>query len=370
LRSFTYRGYVTSLDPDGGDGGNLSILTTHQWGCSFENDTQNCGWKAVTPFPLAGTVPADAAFSIIRSGQVVEVSSLGMPGGHWTGIGVLTPVYAEQGYFATALVGDPSSLPVPLINGYSIIAETEPDCDNCSGSICPATFARITVTRNGAIRETATLYPAESYQYRDEKDKSGVDVAFISGLASAALCPNSSPFMTGVQPISIFTVSLIPPSGERSPIPGADTGSVSILSVPSGSVAYLGHEMLGVTPITSSGLQPGLYTVTLKKDGFLTWEKQITIRPGIPNLVTAKLVPGFGTLSVKSFPLNASILLDGEMQGYTPLIIPNVPAGPHFVEITKPGYQAVTKTAQVPAGSIGLVVASLSTDPSEIQIPV
>ncbi len=362
LQSFTYRGYVTGTDSGSG---NLSILATHQWVCTYENDTRTCGWKAVTPFPVTGTVPTDATFSLIRSGQVVEASSLGMPGGHWTGIGLLAPVYAEQGYFATALVGDLGSLPVPLIDGYSVTAVTEPDCDTCTGSTCSATLARITVARNGETVGTATLYPAETYQYRDEEDHSGMDVAFITGRASAASCPNASPFMTGPQPVSVFTVSVIPASGGGTPFPGTETGSVSVLSVPSGSLAYLDQELLGTTPVTRSGVEPGSYQVRVEKQGYLPWEKSLTIRPGSSNVLTASLVSGSGSLSIKSFPWNATILLDGQMKGYTPLLIQNLPAGSHNLEIEKPGYQTATQTVQVPAGSIRLVVITLSPEAAE-----
>ncbi|HON81252.1 MAG TPA: PEGA domain-containing protein [Methanoregulaceae archaeon] len=362
LQSFTYRGYVTRIDTESG---NLSMLATHQWRCTYENGTASCGWTGITPVPLMGTVPSAAAFSMILSGQVIEASSLGMPGGHWTGIGVLAPIYAEQGYFGTALVGDPGSLPVPLIDGYSVTPVTEPDCHTCTGSVCEAILARITVSRNGETVATASLYPGDTCLYLDQEDQSGVNVTFISGQASAALCPNASPFMTGPQPISIFTVLVIPRSGEVSPFPEAKTGSVSVLSVPSGSRVYLNHELVGSTPITRPGLMPGSYVVRVEKEGYLTWEKSITIHQGSSNILTAGLVSGSGSLSIKSFPWNARILLDGEMKGYTPLLIQNLPVGSHALEIEKPGYQTATKTVQVPAGSIGLVVITLTPEATE-----
>ena len=83
------------------------------------------------------------------------------------------------------------------------------------------------------------------------------------------------------------------------------------------------------------------------------------------NILTAGLVSGSGSLSIKSFPWNARILLDGEMKGYTPLLIQNLPVGSHALEIEKPGYQTATKTVQVPAGSIGLVVITLTPEATE-----
>ena len=254
LQSFTFRGYVTSTDPVTG---NLSLLATHQWRCSYENDSITCGWKAITPQPISGTVPSETTFSLIRSGQVVEASSLGNPGGHWTGIGVLAPVYEEQGYLATAIVGDIDSLPAPLVAGYSVTTETEPDCETCTGSTCAAILARITVSRNGEIVGTATLSPADTYQYSDEEDHSGVDVAFISGQASAALCPNASPFMTGPQPISIFTVSVTPPSEGVSSFPGTENGSIPLQSVPSALSSLPGYaDALAAAKGTTSGTTP------------------------------------------------------------------------------------------------------------------
>jgi hypothetical protein len=302
---------------------------------------------------------------MVRSGQVVEASSLGMPGGHWTGIGLLAPVSTEQGYFATALVGDLGSLPAPLIEGYSVTAVTEPDCGTCTGSTCPALAANLTIFRDSVTVWTGVLLPGEEAQYRDPADQSGVNVTFISGKASPSLCPNASPCMIGPQPVSIFTVSVTPSSEGGLPLPGTKTGSVSVLSVPSGSLVYLDQELLGSTPVTRSGLLPGSYLVRVEKEGYLTWEKSVTVHPDSSNILTAGLVSGSGSLSIKSFPWNAGILLDGQMKGYTPLLIQGLPAGSHSLEITKPGYQSKTEIVQVPAGSIRLVVITLSPEAVE-----
>jgi hypothetical protein len=278
LQSFTFRGYVTSTDPATG---NLSLLATHQWRCSYENDSVTCGWKAITPQPISGTVPSETTFSMIRSGQIIEASSLGNPGGHWTGIGLLEPAYEEQGYFATAIVGDIDSLPAPLIAGYSVTAVTEPDCETCAGSTCPANLARITVARNGETVGTATLFPAGTYQYHDDGDNSSVMVTFIAGQASASQCPNASPFMTGPQPISIFTVSVIPSPERVSSFPGNKNGSIAVQSVPSTLSSLPGYaDALAAANGTTSGttLSGSLRSLPGYQDALDKWRGM----PGAP----------------------------------------------------------------------------------------
>ena len=120
-----------------------------------------------------------------------------------------------------------------------------------------------------------------------------------------------------------------------------------------------------MTPVTRTGLEPGSYQVRVEKQGYLTWEKSLTIRPGSSNILTAGLVSGSGSLSIKSFPWNAKILLDGQMKGYTPLLIQGVPAGSHDLELEKPGYQTAAETVQVPAGGIRLVVITLTPEAAE-----
>jgi len=360
LQPFTFRGYVTGTDAGSG---NLSLLATHQWRCSYDNDTITCGWQAITPLPITGIVPSDATFTVVRSGQVVEASSLGIPGGHWTGIGVLVPVYEEKGYFATGLVGDLGSLPAPLISGYSVTAVTEPDCGNCPGSTCPALSANLTIFRDGVEVWNGMLLPGEDIQYRDPLDQSGLYISFVSGSASSRLCPNATGGMTGPQTLSIFIVRADRPG--TGPVPTMTplkAGSLSILSFPSGATVILDGEEHGVTPSSVSGLDPGEYALSLEKEGYSPFEKNVTIHPGLPSTVTATLQPLYGSLRIQSSPSQATVMVNGEEKGVTPLVVEGLSPGEYTVTVSKTGYRAVNRTAAVSAGQEKFIYVTLSPE--------
>lgn len=358
LQTFTYRGYVTSVTPETG---NLSLVATHRWGCSYENNTTTCGWRPVTPQPLAGTVPTDEVFTVIHSGTMVEATSIGIPGGSWTGIGLLVPVYETGGWYATDLFGDIASLPAPLISYYSVSATTTPDCTNCTGSRCPAYSATVSIFRGGGLQWNGTLLAGQAHRYEDIKDHSAVSVRFIRGQASSGLCPNATGSLGGIQPVSVFVVKVDPAGTSPGPtvVPPLGAGSLGILSFPSGALLILDDEDRGVTPCSVSNLSPGSYTLILEKEGFAPYKQTVTIHPRRATTVTAFLAPLYGSLSIRSYPLNASISLDGSPKGSTPLILTGIPSGMHTVELSKPGYTTTGGTVRVTGGGIELVYLEL-----------
>ena len=206
LQQFTYRGTVTELDPDSGT---LSMKATHEWGCTYGEEEVACGWMAITPVEIEGSVPSNAVFSVVANGTEVEVASVGEPGVTWAGIGALVPTPGIENWYATDLFGDPSMLPAPLADGYGVAVQTLPDCEACNGTICTAKSSEIVISRNGSVVWEKTLAPGEKSAYTDPADNSALSVNFVSGEASAHLCPVAGP-MAGPQPISVFVIQVQP----------------------------------------------------------------------------------------------------------------------------------------------------------------
>ncbi len=356
LQTFTYRGYVTAVNTETG---NLSLLATHQWGCTYENDAMNCGWNPVSPRLVTGTVPTGNVFTVIQSGTMIEATSIGIPGGSWTGIGQLMPVYEKGGWYATDLFGDIASLPAPLTGSYEVSATTAPDCLNCTGSICPADTAAVSIFRDDGLQWNGTLLPGQAHRYEDGKDNSAVSVLFIRGQASARLCPNASGGLGGVQPVSVFVVHVDPPVAGPIPTPQTSTGTLAVTSMPSGGKVFLDGTLVGLTPFSRPGLSPRGYALRIEKEGYATWEKNVAISPGHYSTWIARLEPLYGSLSIRSYPLNASISLDGIQKGFTPLILSGIPSGLHTVELSKPGYTTTAGTVKVTGGGIELAYLEL-----------
>lgn len=66
-----------------------------------------------------------------------------------------------------------------------------------------------------------------------------------------------------------------------------------------------------------------------------------------------------GTLSVRTDPVGAEVVVDGVSQGTAPLDLTGVPAGTHTLELQKAGYAPVSESIEVEAGATKEVVREL-----------
>jgi len=230
LPSYSFRGTVTDISRTNNT---VTILVTHSWACEYTGGTATCTWKSISPRVLTGTVPVPEVLNKLKIGSSVEAGSIGSQGERWAGIGVLTPMYSSEPLHATDLYGDLGMLRAPLAAGYSLAVSTQPDCGSCSGTVCEARAANVTISRGGAEVWSGTLLPGEETSYEDPVDGPGISVAFVSGQASANLCPDTPPGMTGVQPVSVFIVNVDQagpgPLPTRTPL---STGFLSVSSIP------------------------------------------------------------------------------------------------------------------------------------------
>jgi len=74
---------------------------------------------------------------------------------------------------------------------------------------------------------------------------------------------------------------------------------------------------------------------------------------------TSKAGVTAGTLVIESRPAGASVLVDGQPAGTTPLRLSDVKAGKHAVRLERDGYRIWTAGVNVPAGESSRVTASL-----------
>jgi len=68
------------------------------------------------------------------------------------------------------------------------------------------------------------------------------------------------------------------------------TGMLVVKSFPDGAKIYIDNEWKSATPNTFSNLRPKSYLLKVEKEGFSTWEKQVTVYPELVSDITAVLV--------------------------------------------------------------------------------
>ncbi|OPY36514.1 MAG: hypothetical protein A4E35_02054 [Methanoregula sp. PtaU1.Bin051] len=210
LLEVTCKGTVTTEDTVKNT---LSIKNPEQYGCDYPTTgVPQCSWKPVSSTStLTGTVPDPAAFSILSGGDLAVATSLGGLGEQWI---TLAKIYGprETEQVITDIVGDPSTVPLPLVGDYAVETEMVPDCSACTGTVCTAKQATVTVKSSGSAVLTKTLARGETLTYNGRNDGSRVMVKFISGQAASQACPGKSG-MTGPQAVSVFIVKITPPVG-------------------------------------------------------------------------------------------------------------------------------------------------------------
>ncbi|MEK7154882.1 MAG: PEGA domain-containing protein [Patescibacteria group bacterium] len=116
-------------------------------------------------------------------------------------------------------------------------------------------------------------------------------------------------------------------------------GEATIKLVPTGSTTSLS------TYQTKVRLTSNTYTVIKRQFG----DSDITSSGEVVNLE-----PQSGKVAslaiVTSSPDSATVMLDGQPQGFTPLLIPSIPAGDHQISLTAPGFTPYTVDAKAVLG--------------------
>jgi len=152
------------------------------------------------------------------------------------------------------------------------------------------------------------------------------------------------------------------------PAPDPTTGSVSVQSTPAAANVFLDGTLVGLTPVTVSGVAPGSHQVRIEKTGYEPYQMTASVSAGATTVVSAALVPvqdpTTGSVNIQSTPAGANAFLDGTLVGLTPVTVSGVTPGSHQVRIEKTGYEPYQMTASVSAGATTLVSAVLTPGPT------
>lgn len=74
------------------------------------------------------------------------------------------------------------------------------------------------------------------------------------------------------------------------------TGIIAVTSTPEGASVYIDGHLTTATNTNISQLQPKTYSVKIIKEGFIPWEKQVTVKAGLVSEIKATLFPALPTI--------------------------------------------------------------------------
>jgi hypothetical protein len=173
---------------------------------------------------------------------------------------------------------------------------------------------------------------------------------YVTGTPGHTIAVN----LAGYQPWSQY-FSGNPAAGQHIPVhaslvPIVQTGNIYVNSNPAGASAILdnGYAQL-TTPGTFNGVSTGWHNVQVSKSGYQLYSTSIEVKTGATSNVMATLVPNtqYGSISVTSLPVGASLYVDTIYEGYTNQIVGNLAVGTHTVTLKKSGYKDYSQTATV-----------------------
>ncbi|MBI4441547.1 PEGA domain-containing protein [Candidatus Woesearchaeota archaeon] len=132
--------------------------------------------------------------------------------------------------------------------------------------------------------------------------------------------------------------------------PQTDSGTIAVTAVQREATVYVDDMLKGMTPVRVS-VKAGQHTVKVAKGGFVEYSALVNVNPNRVSNVFALLKPAAaagakGIIDVKSVPLQAEVMIDGEAKGTAP-VAASVPIGLHDVRVTKQGYGDYTTTVMV-----------------------
>jgi len=149
------------------------------------------------------------------------------------------------------------------------------------------------------------------------------------------------------------------------------TGSVAVVSSPSGAAVSLDGSGEGTTPLTIPGVKAGSHTLMVRKSGYRDSAASITVTAEMNTSVSLTLVQesggtdsgstGTGTITLRSDPPGAEVIVDGGRVGATPLMLQNVPAGTHTILLTLRNYNDYRQDVTISDRSDKEISVSLTT---------
>tara|TARA_B100001123_G_scaffold342787_1_gene389069 strand:+ start:2118 stop:4484 length:2367 start_codon:yes stop_codon:yes gene_type:complete len=148
-----------------------------------------------------------------------------------------------------------------------------------------------------------------------------------------------------------------------------EEGLILVRTNPSGALVILDGVSHGRTPISLPNVPLGNYQLEVSLGGFRTERREIQLSrtnslaaigidlfSGSDGLITSTIL---GSVSVRSRPTGAEVLIDGKNVGVTPMVIDEVGVGSYEVQIKLEGYKSWIDTIEVVESQQIDVAASL-----------
>lgn len=136
---------------------------------------------------------------------------------------------------------------------------------------------------------------------------------------------------------------------------------LEVLSSPPGCGVHLDGRYVGIAPVSVEGVSPGEHFVEVRRDGYRARTVRVEV-DGSAALqpVRVALAPlKLGRIQLSSDPPGATVALDGEDRGNTPMVLEGVHPGVHRVVLRRARYEPWVKDVEVRGGGTARLSARM-----------
>lgn len=145
-------------------------------------------------------------------------------------------------------------------------------------------------------------------------------------------------------------------------------GFGQINTSPAGADVLIGETLLGKTPITIEILSEG-EEISIRLPGYKSWSKKLTVNTGetveIPEIV---LEPADGIIELSSRPSGATVTVDGNYRGTTPITLDVSAHEQHEISLFLNGHITRKKTVSLTPGETEALDVSLAANKGDLQV--
>ena len=187
------------------------------------------------------------------------------------------------------------------------------------------------------------------------------------------------------------TAARVAPVAPDVPVATAATGRLLVRTTPGGANVEVDGVARGTTPLALRDVALGSRTISVSRRGYLAEERRVVLTSARPSrsleirlsqsasaadgrsgatspkpadsragVGGAAAVTATGVLLIESRPAGASVVIDGQPRGTTPLTVAAMAPGNYRVNLSLAGYQPFATTVRVVAGGRTRAAASLS----------
>ena len=148
----------------------------------------------------------------------------------------------------------------------------------------------------------------------------------------------------------------------------AGQGTIEFSVVPPGAVVHIDGNPVGPAPIRVRDLSPGDHSYRVVADGHEPLENSFSFERGRNLFFDLALNSSAGLFHVGSTPAGATVWIDGEQAGVTPLDLSGTALGEHQVRVVLDGYAEVYRPVDTSDGRKGSLDLTLAQQGARLTV--